>query len=38
MVTAPNNKIFRKEALERSASPEQLDQLIQVVNPKRWLA
>ncbi|MGB3135444.1 MAG: NHLP bacteriocin system secretion protein [Nodosilinea sp.] len=38
MVTSPNQKLFRKEALERSASPEQLDQLIQVVSPKRWLS
>lgn len=30
--------LFRPEALERSASPEQLDQLIQVVSPKRWLS
>lgn len=29
--------LFRKESLERLASPEQLDQLMQVVNPKSWL-
>ncbi|MEH1910885.1 MAG: NHLP bacteriocin system secretion protein [Nostoc sp.] len=29
--------IFRKESLERLSSPERLDQLMQVVNPKSWL-
>lgn len=29
--------IFRQESLERLSSPEQLDQLIQVVGPKEWL-
>lgn len=37
MVTQPN-KLFRKEAQDKSASPEQLDQLVQVVSPKRWLS
>jgi hypothetical protein len=31
------NSIFRQESLERLSSPEQLDQLIQVVTPKSWL-
>ena len=30
--------IFRKVALERLSSPEQLDQLMQVTSPKGWLA
>ena len=30
--------IFRKVALERLSSPEQLDQLMQVTSPRRWLA
>lgn len=30
--------IFRKVALERLSSPEQLDQLLQVTHPKGWLA
>jgi HlyD family secretion protein len=30
--------VFRKVALDRLASPEQLDQLVQVVNPRGWLA
>jgi len=30
--------IFRKVALDRLSSPEQLDQLIQVTKPKGWLA
>jgi len=29
--------LFRKEPLERLSSPEQLDQLMQVVGPKSWL-
>lgn len=29
--------LFRKESLERLSSPEQLDQLMQVVGPKAWL-
>lgn len=37
MVTQPNN-LFRKEALERVASPEQLDQLVKVASPKRWFS
>lgn len=31
-------EIFRKVALDRLASPEQLDQLMQVANPKGWVA
>jgi HlyD family secretion protein len=30
--------IFRKVALERLSSPEQLDQLVQVTSPRGWLA
>lgn len=30
--------IFRKVALERLSSPEQLDQLMQVTSPKGWIA
>ncbi len=30
--------IFRKVALERLSSPEQLDQLLQVTSPKGWMA
>ena len=29
--------LFRKESLERLSSPEQLDQLMQVIGPKSWL-
>lgn len=32
------SKIFRKVALERLSSPEQLDQLMQVTSPRSWLA
>ncbi len=32
------SKIYRKVALERLSSPEQLDQLMQVTNPRGWLA
>lgn len=30
-------KLFRQESLERLSSPERLDQLMQVINPKSWL-
>lgn len=32
-----NNNLFRKEALDRLSSPERLDQLMQVVHPKKWI-
>jgi HlyD family secretion protein len=31
-------RIFRQTALDRLSSPEQLEQLMQVVNPQHWLA
>ena len=31
-------EVYRKVALERLSSPEQLDQLLQVTNPQGWLA
>ncbi|PYR70370.1 MAG: NHLP bacteriocin system secretion protein [Acidobacteria bacterium] len=34
----PSNAIFRKVALDRLASPEQLDQLMQVTDPRGWIA
>src|SRR5712671_718035 len=37
MVSLNSRKIFREEALEHLSSPEQLDQLLQVVNPKSWI-
>jgi HlyD family secretion protein len=37
MVTA-NSKLFRKKALERASSPEQLDQVIQLVRLYHWLS
>lgn len=36
MVTQKQN-LFRKKSLERLSSPERLDQLMQVVNPKSWI-
>lgn len=33
-----SKSIFRQVALERLSSPEQLDQIVQVTNPKSWLA
>ena len=30
-------KLFRQESIERLASPERLDRLMQVVNPKSWI-
>ncbi|MEM8501652.1 MAG: hypothetical protein AAF716_00695 [Cyanobacteria bacterium P01_D01_bin.1] len=32
-----NDSIFRKEAIERLSSPEQLDQLMRIVSPRSWL-
>jgi HlyD family secretion protein len=32
-----NNKLFRQEALDQLSSPEQLDQVMQVVRPPAWL-
>ncbi len=32
-----NTGLFRKQALERSSSPEQLDQIMKVISPKNWL-
>ena len=32
-----DSSIFRKEALERLSSPEQLDQLMRIVSPRSWL-
>ncbi len=32
------NRLFRKEALERLFSPEELDQLLRVTSPRAWLA
>ncbi|MBE9138845.1 NHLP bacteriocin system secretion protein [Nodosilinea sp. LEGE 07088] len=36
-MNAQKPNIFRKESLERFSSPEQLDQLMQVMKPKSWL-
>jgi HlyD family secretion protein len=35
---AKKSPVFRKVSLERLSSPEQLDQLMQVTNPRGWLA
>jgi HlyD family secretion protein len=32
-----DRQIFRSKALERVSSPDHLDQLIEIVNPKDWL-
>ncbi len=37
MANEQESSLFRKEALEQVSSPEQLDQLMQVVNLKNWL-
>ncbi len=31
------NKMFRQASLERLSSPERLDQLMRVINPKSWI-
>jgi HlyD family secretion protein len=35
---APDKNIFRKAALERLSSPEQLDKLMSITSPAAWLA
>ncbi|MBW4590649.1 NHLP bacteriocin system secretion protein [Aetokthonos hydrillicola Thurmond2011] len=37
MQSSKENKLFRQEAIERLSSPERLDQLMEVVNPRAWL-
>ena len=32
------NRLFRKVALERLSSPEQLDQLMRITSPVGWVA
>ncbi|MBD2069524.1 NHLP bacteriocin system secretion protein [Leptolyngbya sp. FACHB-671] len=34
---AQKQNLFRQKSLERLSSPEQLDQLMQVVNPRSWI-
>ena len=36
--TQIKTRIFRKEALQKVASPEQLDLLVKVTNPRRWIS
>ena len=36
--TQVKNKIFRKQALQKVASPEQLDLLVKITSPKRWIS
>ena len=35
---APHREIFRQVALERISSPEQLDAIMHVTNPRSWIA
>ena len=37
-MTSNQSKLFRKVAMERLSSPEQLDQLGRVISPAGWLA
>lgn len=37
-LTVMNETIYRQEALERLASPEQLDQLMSLTSPREWIA
>ncbi|MBD2412433.1 NHLP bacteriocin system secretion protein [Nostoc calcicola FACHB-389] len=36
-MNSQKSNLFRKEALERASSPEELDRIMQVVSPKNWL-
>ncbi|PKK91081.1 MAG: NHLP bacteriocin system secretion protein [Candidatus Wallbacteria bacterium HGW-Wallbacteria-1] len=35
---SPHARLFRKKALERLSSPDQLDQLLEITSSKAWLA
>lgn len=35
--SSSKNNLFRKEALDRLSSPERLDQLMQIAQPKKWI-
>jgi HlyD family secretion protein len=37
MSTPPPPNLFREKALEKAASPERLDQDIQIIKPYSWL-
>lgn len=37
MTNREPKKMFREKALEHLSSPEQLDQLLQIVNPRSWI-
>lgn len=37
-MSSPHAKLFRKKALDRLASPDQLDQLLEITSSKGWLA
>jgi NHLM bacteriocin system secretion protein len=37
MTNQEPKKMFREKALEHLSSPEQLDQLLQIVNPRSWI-
>jgi HlyD family secretion protein len=37
MTTTQKTNLFRKEALDRLSSPERLDQLMQVAQPRKWI-
>jgi hypothetical protein len=34
---SPGTRLFRERALKRISSPEQLDRLVQVTSPRRWI-
>lgn len=38
MNDSPHARLFRKKALERLSSPDQLDQLLEITSSKAWLA
>ena len=37
MADGRGRELFRKKSLERLSSPERLDQLLQVADPKSWI-
>lgn len=38
ILSSPHTKLFRKKALDRLASPDQLDQLLEITSSKGWFA
>ena len=38
MSASPSDRLFRKAALDRLSSPEDLDRLVSISSPRAWIA